>query len=374
MPSAATQHERAGERGHDGDSCGGGPAAGAMPLASQSLAGSRIVVGLVRMKAENRIHQRPAAHLSRPFAFRLSERKPRVKIRRHECLLQDSDISWQMLRRIVHDWVGTSAELAEVKRLDGGCVNTTLALTTQAGDRAVLKISPHRVNRQLPRRGLPAQHPPRDRPARRRRSTPAASATSTRPSATCSWSSSTASTSATPAPQCTDEQFDRLQMHLAELVLAMHNNTHATYTRVTDGEPRGVRRLARLLPPRLRLALEPVREERRSSPQGAARRSAGSTSASRRSSPTTTARDWCIGTSGRPTSSASPTSTGGGGSAASSTPTASTPTPRPSSRTWTCSRPSPPPSSAPTSKAASSTPSTTACASPSTSSTSWSTT
>jgi len=33
--------------------------------------------------------------------------------------LQDSDISWQMLRRIVHDWAGTSAELAEVKYLDG---------------------------------------------------------------------------------------------------------------------------------------------------------------------------------------------------------------------------------------------------------------
>src|SRR5258705_12320924 len=62
--------------------------------------------------------------------------------------LQDSDISWQMLRRIVHDWAGTSAELIEVKTLDGGCINTTVALTTKGGERAVLKISPHRVNRQ----------------------------------------------------------------------------------------------------------------------------------------------------------------------------------------------------------------------------------
>ena len=149
--------------------------------------------------------------------------------------LQDSDISWQMLRRIVHDWVGTSAELAEVKRLDGGCINTTLALTTQAGDRAVLKISPHRVNRQylteayqlniLRAIGLPAPQV----------------------------YVSTLGDLDDPISyllmefvdgidlnhareQCTDEQFDHLQMHLAELMLTLHNNTHETYTRLTEGE------------------------------------------------------------------------------------------------------------------------------------------
>src|SRR5688572_17417085 len=64
---------------------------------------------------------------------------------------QESDISWQTLRRIVHDWAGTAAELAEVKPLDGGCINCTLALTTKTGDRAVLKIAPHRVNLDLRR-------------------------------------------------------------------------------------------------------------------------------------------------------------------------------------------------------------------------------
>ena len=63
--------------------------------------------------------------------------------------LQDSDISWQMLRRIVHDWAGTAAELIEVSPLDGGSVNTTLALKTSSGDRAVLKVCPHRVQRQF---------------------------------------------------------------------------------------------------------------------------------------------------------------------------------------------------------------------------------
>ena len=58
-----------------------------------------------------------------------------------------SDISWHMLRRIVQDWIGTAAELTEVEPLAGGCINTTLALTTSTGDRAVLKVSPHRVDR-----------------------------------------------------------------------------------------------------------------------------------------------------------------------------------------------------------------------------------
>src|SRR5258705_12898344 len=61
--------------------------------------------------------------------------------------LLESDISWQLLRRIVHDWAGTSAELAEVKPLTGGSISTTLALITTDGQRCVLKISPHRVDR-----------------------------------------------------------------------------------------------------------------------------------------------------------------------------------------------------------------------------------
>src|ERR1041385_9191258 len=62
---------------------------------------------------------------------------------------QENDISWQVLRRIVCDWAGPAAELSEVKPLEGGCINTTLALMTSGGPRAVLKISPHRVNREF---------------------------------------------------------------------------------------------------------------------------------------------------------------------------------------------------------------------------------
>lgn len=56
------------------------------------------------------------------------------------------EVSWQTLRRIVQNWSGASAELAEASALDGGSISTTLLLTTKAGDRAVLKLSPHRVD------------------------------------------------------------------------------------------------------------------------------------------------------------------------------------------------------------------------------------
>jgi fructosamine-3-kinase len=60
---------------------------------------------------------------------------------------QEVEASWQVLRQIVREWAGDSAELAEVTPLVGGCVNTTLCLTTAAGDKAVLKITSFRVDR-----------------------------------------------------------------------------------------------------------------------------------------------------------------------------------------------------------------------------------
>jgi fructosamine-3-kinase len=81
---------------------------------------------------------------------------------------KDGDISWQLLRRIVQDWSGTAAELAEVSPLDGGCISTTLKLELIDQSQAVLKISPHRVDRSyeeesyqldlLRRLGLPTPH------------------------------------------------------------------------------------------------------------------------------------------------------------------------------------------------------------------------
>ena len=58
-----------------------------------------------------------------------------------------ADISWDLLRQIVQAWAGTSAELSEVATLEGGMVNTTVALTLADGRKAVLKLTQHRVDR-----------------------------------------------------------------------------------------------------------------------------------------------------------------------------------------------------------------------------------
>src|SRR5687768_14529072 len=61
--------------------------------------------------------------------------------------LSGVDISWDVLRHIVHDWAGSSADLREFAPLEGGSVSTTLALTLADGRKAVLKLTPHRVDR-----------------------------------------------------------------------------------------------------------------------------------------------------------------------------------------------------------------------------------
>ncbi len=149
--------------------------------------------------------------------------------------LQDSDISWQMLRRIVHDWAGASAELIEVKTLDGGCINTTVALTTKGGERAVLKISPHRVNRQylteayqlniLRTIGLPAPQVYVSRVG-----------DLDNPISYLLMEFVEGINLGQARRECSEDQFNHLQMHLAELMLALHNNTHDSYTRLTEGE------------------------------------------------------------------------------------------------------------------------------------------
>lgn len=61
------------------------------------------------------------------------------------------EVSWHTLRRIVRDWSGEQADIEQVSSLDGGSISTTILLTTKAGERAVLKLSPHRVDRSYER-------------------------------------------------------------------------------------------------------------------------------------------------------------------------------------------------------------------------------
>ena len=63
----------------------------------------------------------------------------------------DVDISWQTLCRIVQAWAGAAAELTEFVPLHGGQINTTLELRLSDGRRAVVKVSPHRVDKNCQR-------------------------------------------------------------------------------------------------------------------------------------------------------------------------------------------------------------------------------
>jgi fructosamine-3-kinase len=149
------------------------------------------------------------------------------------------DISWHMLRRIVHEWHGDSAELDEVKPLVGGSINNTVALHTTDGSRAVLKISPHRVNRDFEREanqlrllrqiGLPAPEVYHVHPGDLEH--PFGYLLMEYREGVC----------LNEARQlCTPEQFDRLQERLAELVCALHDRTSDVYERVglSNGEAR----------------------------------------------------------------------------------------------------------------------------------------
>jgi fructosamine-3-kinase len=149
--------------------------------------------------------------------------------------LADSDISWQVLRQIVHDWAGTAAELAEVKTLDGGSVATTVALHTKTGDRAVLKVTQHRIDRTyadeahqldlLREIGVPTPQVYRSE-----------TGTLERPFSYLLMEHLDAIDLAHAKASCTPEQFDPLQTQLAELVRLMHSQIGSGFHRISAAE------------------------------------------------------------------------------------------------------------------------------------------
>jgi fructosamine-3-kinase len=149
----------------------------------------------------------------------------------------DSDISWQTLRRILREWAGESAELAEVKPLEGGAINTTLALTCADGQRCVIKISPHRVNRDYQREayqldllrqvGLPTP-----------KVYDAHIGSLEDPNSYLLMEYMEGIDLAEAKRACDAEQFDRLQSQLAEMVLTMHAQTSDAYCRCSGPEPK----------------------------------------------------------------------------------------------------------------------------------------
>jgi len=147
------------------------------------------------------------------------------------------DISWQVLGQIIRQWAGDDAELAQVTPMTGGSINTTLKLATKNGQEAVLKITPHRVDRAHTDEA---------------------------------WQLALLREAGVPVPQvyiyklgtlddpfsyilmefvdgmdltaakgcCTAEQFETIQSELAEIVLRMHARTATHYMRVSNGQPK----------------------------------------------------------------------------------------------------------------------------------------
>jgi fructosamine-3-kinase len=148
-----------------------------------------------------------------------------------------SDISWHVLRRIVQDWAGSSSDLAEVKPLDGGSVSTTLGLSTTGGDRAVLKITPHRVDRSyadeaaqldlLRQVGVPVP-----------RVYAAVIGDLDHPFSYILMEFVEGVDLSAVKGCCTGEEFDAVQAELAEVVLKLHSHMSTHYMRVVHDEPK----------------------------------------------------------------------------------------------------------------------------------------
>jgi fructosamine-3-kinase len=151
--------------------------------------------------------------------------------------LSDSDISWQLLRRIVHDWAGTSAELAEVTPLNGGSISTTLRVATKDGQKVVLKISPHRVDRTFTDEAKQLM-------ALRNAGLPVPDIYACKLGTLDDPHSYLLLQFMPGVPldeakrQASAEQFDKLQIHLAELILKLHQVTGERYQRLTSTEDR----------------------------------------------------------------------------------------------------------------------------------------
>ena len=146
---------------------------------------------------------------------------------------QEIDISWQVLRQIVHDWAGSSADLSEVTPLAGGSIDTALALTCNDGLRAVLKVTPHRIDRAhadqacqlnlLRQLDIPAPEVYR-----------CEIGTLDRPFSFVLMEYVDGVDLETAKKTCDAAAYDALQEHLAELCLRMHAHTATQYGRVSS--------------------------------------------------------------------------------------------------------------------------------------------
>src|SRR5947209_10108549 len=144
------------------------------------------------------------------------------------------DISWQVLAQIMGQWAGDT-DLAEVTPLAGGSINTTLKLSTHSGKSAVLKITPHRVDKSysdeawqlalLREAGVPVPDVYIYKLG-----------TLDDPFSYILMEFVEGLDFAAAKSCCTAEQFDALQIELAGIVSRMHTKTSPHYMRASNGD------------------------------------------------------------------------------------------------------------------------------------------
>ena len=147
------------------------------------------------------------------------------------------DVSWQALRQIVRDWAGSSAELEQVTPLAGGSINTTLCLHTRDNQKAVLKITQHRVDKSYADEAHQLE-------LLREVGVPVPQiyvlkiGTLESPFSYLLMEFVDGIDLNAAKSAGSGDEFDRVQAHLAELVLLMHERRSPHYMRVTHTEPR----------------------------------------------------------------------------------------------------------------------------------------
>ncbi|HSZ55641.1 MAG TPA: fructosamine kinase family protein [Tepidisphaeraceae bacterium] len=167
----------------------------------------------------------------------VANRASQIENRQSFMTPHEVEVSWQDLRQIVREWAGSAAELDEVTPLAGGAINTTLRLHTKGEQKAVLKITPHRVDRayadeqhqlQLLREvGIPVPEIYRCKIG-----------SLENPFSYLLMEFVEGIDLGAAKVRCGAEEFDQIQQHLAELVLLMHERRSPHYMRVTAAEPK----------------------------------------------------------------------------------------------------------------------------------------
>lgn len=147
----------------------------------------------------------------------------------------DAEIPWALLRRIVQQWAGSSAELIEVTPLTGGSINLTLLLKLKDGLQGVIKLSVHRVNMEYEREAHQL-NVLRDLGVPTPRVIDCHTGSLDEPHSYLLLEHIEGVNLNRAKQQCSPEQSDGLQHMLADLLIKLHSNCGEQYGRVTPNE------------------------------------------------------------------------------------------------------------------------------------------